>query len=114
MITAMPRIAIAVKDWAETLATFHDKLGMPIVDISESTIESLGAHVAMCVPQGGSNIELMSPSDPASPLSQSLQKFLDRRGEGLFALMLEAPDALDASGGNLDMFALHGVQDVAG
>jgi methylmalonyl-CoA/ethylmalonyl-CoA epimerase len=46
----------------------------------------------MCVPEGGSNIELMSPADPEAPLSQSLQRFLDRRGEGLFALMLEAPD----------------------
>jgi hypothetical protein len=34
----------------------------------------------------------MSPADPSAALSQSLQRFLDRRGEGLFALMLEAPD----------------------
>ena len=92
MITAMPRIAIAVRDFPAALATVRDKLGMPIVDISQSTLESLGAHVAMCVPEGGSNIELMSPGNPDSPLSQSLEKFLDRRGEGLFALMLEAPD----------------------
>ncbi len=45
----------------------------------------------MCVPPGGSNIELMCPENPEAPLSQSLQRFLDRRGEGLFALMLEAP-----------------------
>ena len=92
MITAMPRIAIAVNDWDQTLSTFRDALGMPIVDISESSLQSLGAHVAMCVPEGGSNIELMSPGRPEAPLSQSLQKFLDRRGQGLFALMLEAPD----------------------
>ena len=46
----------------------------------------------MCVPEGGSNIELMAPANPSLPLSQSLQKFLDRRGDGLYALMLEAPD----------------------
>lgn len=92
MITAMPRIAIAVNDFSETVATFRDKLGMPVVDLSESSFKSLGANLAMCIPEGGSNIELMSPADPASPLSQSLQKFLDRRGEGLFALMLEAAD----------------------
>ena len=47
----------------------------------------------MCVPPGGSNIELMAPADPAAPLSQALRStFLDRRGEGLYALMLEAPD----------------------
>jgi hypothetical protein len=65
---------------------------MPIVDVSESSVASLGVNVAMCVPEGGSNIELMSPADPNAPLSHSLQKFLARRGEGLFALMLEAPD----------------------
>ena len=44
----------------------------------------------MCVPVGGSNIELMCPAVPETPLSRSLQRFLDRRGQGLFALMLEA------------------------
>ncbi len=92
MITGMPRIAIAVRDFPKSVATFRDKLGMPVIDMSQGSVESLGARLAMCVPQGGSNIELMSPADPAAPLSQSLQRFLDRRGEGLFALMLEAPD----------------------
>ena len=92
MIAAMPRIAIAIHDFPKCLATFRDVLGMPVVDVSESSVASLGVNVAMCVPQGGSNIELMSPADPNAPLSHSLQKFLARRGEGLFALMLEAPD----------------------
>jgi hypothetical protein len=65
---------------------------MPVVDFSERTVPSLGAHVAMCVPPGGSNVELMSPADPDKPLSKALQKFLERRGDGLYALMLEAPD----------------------
>ncbi len=92
MISGMPRVAIAVNDFSMTVATFRDQLGMPVIDLSESSVSSLGAKLAMCVPKGGSNIELMSPADPAAPLSQSLQRFLDRRGEGLFALMLEAPD----------------------
>ncbi len=110
MITAMPRIAIAVRDFSATVTTFRDKLGMPVLDMSESSVESLGARLAMCVPKGGSNIELMSPADPAAPLSQSLQRFLDRRGEGLFALMLEAPDpnaeAEDLSGRGLNVLPL--------
>lgn len=92
MITAMPRIAIAMHDFSKCLATFRDVLGMSIVDLSEKSVVSLGAKVAICVPAGGSNIELMSPADPNAPLSHSLHKFLARRGEGLFALMLEAPD----------------------
>ncbi len=92
MITGMPRIAIAIHDFDACVATFRERLGMPVIDVSDTSVENLGAKLAMCVPAGGSNIELMSPADPAAPLSQSLQRFLDRRGEGLFALMLEAPD----------------------
>ena len=92
MITGMPRVAIAVRDFAAAVARFGDELGMPVLDVSEASVPSLGARIAMCMPEGGSHIELMSPADLEAPLSQSLQRFLDRRGEGLFALMLEAPD----------------------
>src|SRR3954449_5073258 len=92
MITAMPRIAIAVQDWEAALTTFRDVLAMPVADFSERTVAAVGAHVAMVAPPGGSNIELMGPADPSKPLSQALAKFLDRRGEGFYALMLEAPD----------------------
>lgn len=92
MITAMPRIAIAMHDFASAVALFRDEFGMPVADFSSETVPALGAHVAMCQPPGGSNIELMSPANPEEPLSQALQKFLDRRGDGIYALMLEAPD----------------------
>jgi catechol 2,3-dioxygenase-like lactoylglutathione lyase family enzyme len=92
MITGMPRIAIAVNDFEKIVSTFADQFGMPVHDISDSSVASLGAKLGMCVPAGGSNIELMSPAIADAPLSQSLARFLDRRGEGLFALMLEAPD----------------------
>lgn len=94
MITGMPRIAIAIAtgDFDGVVDTFRHRLGMPVIDLSERTVPDLGARIAMCVPEGGSNIELMSPEVAAAPLSQSLQRFLDRRGAGLFALMLEAPD----------------------
>lgn len=92
MITGMPRIAIAVHNFDAVVTTFGDLLGLPVVDLSPGSVESLGARLAMCVPPGGSNIELMCPVDPVSPLAQSLEGFLERRGQGLFALMLEAPD----------------------
>ena len=92
MITALPRIAIAVHDFGAAVETFGETFGMPVLDFSDRTVPDLGAHVGMCMPAGGSNIELMAPSDPDAPLSRSLQKFLDRFGDGLYALMLEAPD----------------------
>lgn len=92
MITGMPRIAIAVEDFQATLTTFREKLGMPVVDASEDSFVRLGAAVAMCAPDGGSMIEVMGAGDPEMPLSQSVQGFIDRRGQGHFALMLEAAD----------------------
>jgi methylmalonyl-CoA/ethylmalonyl-CoA epimerase len=90
MITAMPRIAIAVRDMDRAIATFRDRLGMPVYEF-EWVRKALGIRMSLCVPAGGSHIELMSPDDPARSHSGSLIRFLDRRGEGLFALMLYAP-----------------------
>lgn len=92
MITAMPRIAIASPDFDGLVHTCRQHLGLPVIDLTDTHLPLLGARLAMCVPPGGSHIELMSPATPGAPLSQSLQRFLDRRGPGLFALMLEAPD----------------------
>jgi hypothetical protein len=91
MITSLPRIAIAARDFDAIARAFREQLGMPIADLSAYSGAALGARLAMCVPAGGSNIELMSPADPAAPLGQSLERFLTRRGDGFFALMLEAP-----------------------
>jgi catechol 2,3-dioxygenase-like lactoylglutathione lyase family enzyme len=110
VITAMPRIAIDTDDFESALRTFGETFGLPVVDLSERTVPALGAHVAMCVPPGGSNIELMSPADPTKPLSQALATFLRRRGDGLYALMLEAPDpdaeAVELSARGLDVLPL--------
>mgnify|MGYP001826997026 CR=1 FL=1 len=94
MITAMPRIAIATatEDFGRALELFGDVLAMPVADFSDSTVPSLGTHVGMCQPDRGSNIELMAPATPGLPLSDAIQKTIDRRGEGFYALMLEAPD----------------------
>lgn len=94
MISAMPRVAIATRteNFEDALSLFGDVLEMPVSDFSATTVPSLGAHVGMCQPAGGSNIELMAPAAPGLPLSDALQRCLDRRGEGFYALMLEAPD----------------------
>jgi hypothetical protein len=91
-ISGMPRIAIAATNFDALLSVCRDALQLPLVDISPTSVPDLGARVAMCVPSGGSCIELMGPAVKEAPLSMSLQKFLDKRGDGLFALMLEAPN----------------------
>ncbi|MBC7727730.1 MAG: VOC family protein [Microbacteriaceae bacterium] len=92
MITGMPRIAIATTNFDSLVAACRQTLGLPVTDLTDDHLDTLGARLAMCVPAGGSHIEIMSPAVATAPLSRSLQRFLDRRGQGLFALMLEAPD----------------------
>ena len=92
MIIGMPRIAVAVHNFEAILSMMRDKLGLPVVDISEQSVALVGTAVAMCVPEGGSFIELMAPANPEAPVSQSLTRFLDRHGEGPFAMLLEAHD----------------------
>jgi catechol 2,3-dioxygenase-like lactoylglutathione lyase family enzyme len=91
MITAMPRIAVAVRDMDRAITTFRDRLGMPVHEF-EWVRKALGIRMSLCVPPGGSHIELMSPEAPERAHSRSLIRFLERRGEGLFALMFYAPD----------------------
>jgi methylmalonyl-CoA/ethylmalonyl-CoA epimerase len=115
MITAMPRIAVAVRDMDRAITTFRDRLGMPVHEF-DRVRDELGIRMALCAPRGGSHIELMSPQDASRAHAKSLVRFLDRRGEGLFALMLYAPDpnaeaaALAARG--LDVLPL--LQDAGG
>ncbi|MGH7856023.1 MAG: VOC family protein [Candidatus Binatia bacterium] len=91
MITAVPRVAIAVRDMDRAIARFRDTLGMPVREF-EWLPQALGIRMALCVPPGGAHVELMSPAEPERAHARSLLRFLDRRGEGLFALMLYAPD----------------------
>ncbi len=107
MITGLPRIAIAMTaaEYLVAVDTFRTVFGMHVNDMSGMTVPELGAHVGMCQPPGGTNIELMAPSDPDAPLSVALNRFLDRRGTGLYALMLEAADP----NAEADELALRGI-----
>lgn len=92
-------------EYTVAIERFRSVFGMHVNDMSEMTVPSLGAHVGMCQPMVGSNVELMAPSDPEAPLSIALNRFLDRRGTGLYALMLEADDP----NGEADELAMRGV-----
>jgi catechol 2,3-dioxygenase-like lactoylglutathione lyase family enzyme len=67
LITAMPRVAIAVHDFDAAVSTFRDALGMPVVDFSTRTVPTLGAHVAMCCVKerhGGMYALVLAATDP--------------------------------------------------
>ena len=51
MITAMPRIAIAVRDMDRAIATFRDGLGMPVYEF-QWLREALGIRMSLYVWDG--------------------------------------------------------------
>jgi methylmalonyl-CoA/ethylmalonyl-CoA epimerase len=89
-MTEQPRIAhvgIAVADLEAALRFYRDVLGLlpkPAEQADGATIVSL--------PFGDSEIELLTASDPGSPIG----KFLARRGPGIHHLCYRVPD-LDAA-----------------
>ena len=77
MLKRIDRIQIAVKDAPGALGTFEANFGA--VQTLEDEIECLGAYRTI-VSLGESEIELLEPSGDGD-----VQRFLDDRGEGLFA-----------------------------
>lgn len=91
MITCMPRVAIAIRDMDAAVRWFRDSLGLGVSEL-DGAIDSLGVRIAMCSSSSLGHIELMAPEQRERPLGQSLQRFLDGRGDGFYAMMLYAPD----------------------
>lgn len=77
-------IGIAVRSIAEA-RKLYESLGLKIVH--EETVEHERVRTAM-IPAGESRIELLEPTDPASPIS----RFLAKRGEGLHHIALHVED----------------------
>lgn len=89
MITRIDHIAIAVRDLDETLRFYAEKLGLPYSHTADEPEQH--AKVAF-FPLGGSEVELVQPTDSESGLS----KWLDKRGEGLHHICFEVDD-IDAT-----------------
>jgi methylmalonyl-CoA epimerase len=89
-MTEAPRIAhvgVAVSDLEVALAFYRDVLGLepqPAETADGATIISLSL--------GESQIELLAPNQPGSPIA----KFLERRGPGIHHICYRVPD-LDAA-----------------
>jgi methylmalonyl-CoA/ethylmalonyl-CoA epimerase len=85
-----PRIAhvgIAVSDLEAALAFYRDVLGL-----EPEPPESADGATIISLPFGESEIELLAPRDPASPIA----KFLERRGPGIHHICYRVAD-LDAA-----------------
>jgi len=85
MIKKMNHIAIAVRDLDQAATFYQNSLGLPLsgVEVVAEQKTKVGFFRI-----GESNIELVQPAEPGSPLD----KFLDTRGPGIHHICLEVDD----------------------
>jgi methylmalonyl-CoA/ethylmalonyl-CoA epimerase len=95
--TRIAHIGIAVEDHDAILPFYRDLLGLPETPLDDAD----GAHIAGLV-AGDSLVELLEPSESASPIG----KFLTKRGPGIHHICF-AVDDLDAT---LQRCAAAGIQ----
>jgi len=92
----MPRridhVAIIVRNIEQALAFYRDTLGITPREIKEVPTEQVRIAFLPVGGPGGSEIELIEPTNPDS----SLARFLEKRGEGLHHICLEVDD-IDAA-----------------
>lgn len=81
-------VAIIVRDIEQALVFYRDTLGLVPSEIKEVPSEQVRIAFLPMGGPGGSEIELIEPTDPAS----SLSRFLEKRGEGLHHICLEVRD----------------------
>jgi methylmalonyl-CoA/ethylmalonyl-CoA epimerase len=87
MNSSVAHVGIAVSSIAEALPFYRDVLG-----ISPGHPETADGATIVSLHFGPMDVELLEPSDPASPIA----KFLAKRGPGIHHICYRVPD-LDAA-----------------
>ncbi len=85
-------VAIIVRNIEQALVFYRDTLGIMPSEIKEVPTEQVRIAFLPMGDPGGSEIELVEPTNPDSSLAKSLEK----RGEGLHHICLEVDD-IDAA-----------------
>lgn len=85
-------VAIIVRNIEQALVFYRDTLGIVPSEIKEVPTEQVRIAFLPMGGPGGSEIELIEPTTSDS----SLNRFLEKRGEGLHHICLEVPD-IDAA-----------------
>lgn len=83
--TGIDHIGIAVKSIDEALKFWEETLGIKCTGREEVAEQKV---VTAFLPLGGTEIELLEPTSPESPIS----KFIESRGEGIHHLALKVED----------------------
>ncbi len=88
---ALHHIGIAVRSIAESLPHWTDALGLELVSTDE--VPSQGVRIAVLM-AGSTRVELLEPIDESSPI----QRFIDKRGQGVHHLAFDVADCRDSIG----------------
>ncbi len=79
--TELDHIGVAVRDLDNAIKFFTEVLGLELEKIEEVPEEKV--RIA-CLKLGNTQIELLQPTDPSSPVS----RFIERKGEGIHHVAL--------------------------
>lgn len=85
-VSALSHLGIAVKSIESTLGFYEGVLGLSCEHIEEVASQQVRAAF---LPVGKTRLELLEPTNRASPIA----RFLEKRGEGLHHLAFEVEDA---------------------
>jgi methylmalonyl-CoA/ethylmalonyl-CoA epimerase len=85
MIQKIHHVAIAVRSLEDALRFYRDMLGLPV---HKQAIQADQGVKAAVLTIGGSEIELLEPLGPDTPVG----RFLERRGEGIHHICLQTDD----------------------
>jgi methylmalonyl-CoA/ethylmalonyl-CoA epimerase len=85
LLLNLDHVALAVRDLDEALERFRRLYGA--TPVSREIVEADGIEEAMLL-VGGSQVQLLAPRRPDSPVA----RFLERRGEGLHHIAFAVPD----------------------
>ncbi len=99
MLTRIHHVGVVVPNLEEGLAFWRDRLGLKFK--KSATIEDQGVRAAL-LDAGGSEIELLEPTNPEGGVG----KFLARRGGGLHHVCFES----DGVGADLEAARAMGLQ----
>jgi methylmalonyl-CoA epimerase len=91
-VKRIDHVAIVVRDMEAALRFYRDTLGVAPSRILDFPREGVKIAFLPLGGPGGSEIELLEPTDPTSGVA----RFLEKRGEGLHHLCLEVED-IDAA-----------------
>jgi len=92
MLKRIDHVAIIVRNLEQALLFYRDTLGISPREVKDVPTEQVRIAFLPLGGPGGSEIELIEPTVPAS----NLNTFLEKRGEGLHHVCLEVDD-IDAA-----------------